>query len=93
MNNSEVLEGCDLILKGKHTYYNDLQETERTIFLDIACYFSGLKETTAIRIWDFQSLDWIAKLERQINCGSEQKWRDKHASTIGRHGSKDCKNY
>jgi hypothetical protein len=39
------------------------------------------------------TLDWIAKLERQINCGSEQKWRDNHAPTIGRHGTKDCKNY
>ncbi len=55
MNNLEALDGCDMILKGKHIYYNDLQEIERTIFLDIACYFSGLKETTAIRIWDFQS--------------------------------------
>jgi hypothetical protein len=32
MNNSEALDGCDVILKGEHTYYNDLQEIERTIF-------------------------------------------------------------
>jgi hypothetical protein len=35
--------------------YRDLDEPEKDMFLDIACYLGGLKEITALRIWDSKS--------------------------------------
>jgi hypothetical protein len=35
--------------------YKDLDQPEKDMFLDIACYFGGLKEIIALRIWDFES--------------------------------------
>jgi hypothetical protein len=32
--------------------YRDLDQPEKDMFLDIACYFGGLKEIIALRIWD-----------------------------------------
>jgi hypothetical protein len=35
--------------------YKDLDQPEKDMFLDIACYFGGLKEIIALRIWDSES--------------------------------------
>jgi predicted ATPase len=35
--------------------YKDLNQPEKDMFLDIACYFGGLKEIIALRIWDSES--------------------------------------
>jgi hypothetical protein len=35
--------------------YKDLDQPEKDMFLDIACYFGGVKEIIALRIWDSDS--------------------------------------
>jgi len=35
--------------------YDSLDQPEKDMFLDIVCYFGGLKEIIALRIWDSKS--------------------------------------
>jgi hypothetical protein len=35
--------------------YKDFNQPEKDMFLDIACYFGGLKEIMVFRIWDSES--------------------------------------
>ncbi|CAK9209849.1 unnamed protein product, partial [Sphagnum troendelagicum] len=45
----------DILWKSLEISYKDLDQPEKDMFLDIACYFSGLKEIIALRIWDSES--------------------------------------
>jgi len=42
----------DILWKSLEIFYKDLDQPEKDMFLDIACYFGGLKEIMAFRIWD-----------------------------------------
>ncbi|CAK9267667.1 unnamed protein product, partial [Sphagnum jensenii] len=45
----------DILWKSLEISYKDLDQPEKDMFLDIACYFGGLKEIIALRIWDSDS--------------------------------------
>jgi hypothetical protein len=45
----------DILWKSLEISYKDLDQPEKDMFLDIACYFGGLKEIIALRIWDSES--------------------------------------
>jgi hypothetical protein len=45
----------DILWKSLDISYKDLDQPEKDMFLDIACYFGGLKELIALRIWDSDS--------------------------------------
>jgi hypothetical protein len=45
----------DILWKSLEISYKDLDKPEKDMFLDIACYFGGLKEIIALRIWDSKS--------------------------------------
>jgi hypothetical protein len=51
----------DILWQSLEISYRDLDQPEKDMFLDIACYFCGLKEIIALRIWDSKS----SKLELQ----------------------------
>ncbi|CAK9278148.1 unnamed protein product [Sphagnum jensenii] len=55
--NAEALDGGkdDKLWRSLQISYEDLQPTERNMFLDIACYFCGFNEQMIIQIWDSQS--------------------------------------
>ncbi|KAH8973931.1 hypothetical protein BDL97_01G074300 [Sphagnum fallax] len=57
LRNAEGLDGGkdDKLWKSFQISYEDLQPTERNMFLDIACYFCGFNEQMIIQIWDSQS--------------------------------------
>ncbi|KAH9288995.1 hypothetical protein KI387_033112, partial [Taxus chinensis] len=70
--------------------YNALEEEEKQIFLDIACFFQGMEKKSAIRIWD--GLGWrgaraLLKLENmclvEINEKNRMKMEEFH-SNLGR---------
>ncbi len=42
----------DMLWQSLEISYRDLDQPEKDMFLDIACYFGGLKEIIALRIWD-----------------------------------------
>jgi nucleoside-triphosphatase THEP1 len=54
LNNMEPLYGDknDKLYNTLEVCYSGLAESERDMFLDIACFFSGFKQKTIIRIWD-----------------------------------------
>jgi hypothetical protein len=45
----------DILWQSLEISYKDLNQPEKDMFLDIACYFGGLKKIIAIRIWDSES--------------------------------------
>ncbi|CAK9199796.1 unnamed protein product [Sphagnum troendelagicum] len=45
----------DILWQSLEISYKDLDQPEKDMFLDIACYFGGLKESIALRIWDSES--------------------------------------
>jgi hypothetical protein len=45
----------DILWQSLEISYRDLDQPEKDMFLDIACYFGGLKEIIALRIWDSES--------------------------------------
>jgi len=45
----------DILWQSLEISYIDLNQPEKDMFLDIACYFGGLKEIIALRIWDSES--------------------------------------
>jgi hypothetical protein len=45
----------DMLWPSLEISYKDLDQPEKDMFLDIACYFGGLKEIIALRIWDSDS--------------------------------------
>ncbi|CAM6008121.1 unnamed protein product [Sphagnum balticum] len=45
----------DILWRSLEISYKDLDQPEKDMFLDIACYFGGLKEIIALRIWDSES--------------------------------------
>ncbi|CAM6012249.1 unnamed protein product, partial [Sphagnum balticum] len=45
----------DILWQSLEISYKDLDQLEKDMFLDIACYFGGLKEIIALRIWDSES--------------------------------------
>ncbi len=45
----------DILWQSLEISYKDLNQPEKDMFLDIACYFGGLKEIIALRIWDYES--------------------------------------
>ncbi len=45
----------DILWQSLEISYKDLNQPEKDMFLDIACYFGGLKEIMALRIWDSES--------------------------------------
>jgi len=45
----------DILWQSLEISYIDLNQPEKDMFLDIACYFGGLKEIIALRIWDSKS--------------------------------------
>jgi Leucine-rich repeat (LRR) protein len=45
----------DRLWKSLEISYKDLDQPEKDMFLDIACYFGGWKEIIALRIWDSKS--------------------------------------
>jgi energy-coupling factor transporter ATP-binding protein EcfA2 len=57
LRNAEALDGGkdDKLWRSLQISYEDLQPTERNMFLDIACYFCGLNEQMITQIWDSQS--------------------------------------
>jgi len=52
-----ILDGStkDMLWQSLEISYRDLEQPEKDMFLDIACYFGGLKEIIAHRIWDSES--------------------------------------
>ncbi len=49
------VDPLDILWQSLEISYRDLDQPEKDMFLDIACYFSGLKEIIALRIWDSKS--------------------------------------
>jgi hypothetical protein len=45
----------DMLWQSLEISYKDLAQPEKDMFLDIACYFCGLKEIIALQIWDSES--------------------------------------
>jgi Leucine-rich repeat (LRR) protein len=45
----------DMLWQSLEISYRDLAQPEKDMFLDIACYFGGLKEIIALQIWDSES--------------------------------------
>jgi len=45
----------DILWQSLEISYRDLDQPEKDMFLDIACYFGGLKEIIALQIWDSKS--------------------------------------
>jgi hypothetical protein len=45
----------DILWQSLEISYRDLDQPEKYMFLDIACYFGGLKEIIALQIWDSKS--------------------------------------
>jgi hypothetical protein len=45
----------DILWQSLEISYKDLEQPEKDMFLDVACYFGGLKETIAHHIWDSKS--------------------------------------
>jgi hypothetical protein len=45
----------DILWQRLEISYKDLDQPKKDMFLDIACYFCGLKEIIALRIWDSES--------------------------------------
>jgi len=45
----------DILWQSLEISYKDLDQPEKDMFLDIACYFGGLKESIALQIWDSES--------------------------------------
>jgi hypothetical protein len=45
----------DILWQSLEISYIDLNQPEKDMFLDIACYFGGFKEIIALRIWDSES--------------------------------------
>jgi hypothetical protein len=57
LQTGEILDGGkkDRLSQSLEISYRDLDQPEKDMFLDIACYFCGLKEIIALRIWDSES--------------------------------------
>ncbi len=57
LRTAENLDGGknDVLWQSLEISYRDLAQPEKDMFLDIACYFGGLKEIIALRIWDSES--------------------------------------
>jgi hypothetical protein len=57
LQTGEILDGGkkDRLWQSLEISYRDLGQPEKDMFLDIACYFGGLKEIIALRIWDSES--------------------------------------
>jgi len=53
----KILDGGkeDILWQSLEISYDGLDQPEKDMFLDIACYFGGLKEIIALQIWDFES--------------------------------------
>jgi hypothetical protein len=57
LRTGKILDGGkeDILWQSLEISYDDLDQPEKDMFLDIACYFGGLKEIIALQIWDFES--------------------------------------
>jgi len=57
LQTGKTLDGAieDILWQSLEISYKDLNQLEKDMFLDIACYFGGLKEIIALRIWDSES--------------------------------------
>lgn len=56
--------------------YNGLDEEEREMFLDVACFLIGEEEGTAIAVWDGSGWSGLCGLETLVsvlwNCSIEK---------------------
>jgi len=56
LQTGKILDGGkkDMLWQSLEISYKDLDQLEKDMFLDIACYFGGLKEIIALQIWDYE---------------------------------------
>lgn len=70
--------------------YDNLVEKEKEIFLDIACFFIGIRKDTAIRIWEgsgWQGYEILQNLEKKCVVEFDSKNRIRmhyHLRDLGR---------